>query len=129
MHNWKMHGAYIHIQTTSVPFIYTQYSMLMHVFKQCEPYPLYLQITFNYDFQCGICCRTFDRRSWLQRHMDGVHSHKRYPCLLCDKVFTQESSATRHRRHAHAIYLEPNSDHVNAIIWFLYRIKYIIYLQ
>jgi hypothetical protein len=39
----------------------------------------------------------------LKRHFDTAHGQLRFPCQLCGKIFTQQSSVSRHLAALHGV--------------------------
>ena len=46
--------------------------------------------------KCTDCGKEFDKRADLLLHTRDVHSEKKFPCPLCDKVFKQRRNMNRH---------------------------------
>ena len=52
-------------------------------------------------YVCGLCQRTFTKRSSLNVHREAIHEGVVYQCSECPMTFTQCSSLQRHVRAAH----------------------------
>jgi uncharacterized Zn-finger protein len=49
-------------------------------------------------FQCGMCVKTFNKKSYLTRHMQRHTGDKQYQCEICMKAFFQKSGLATHLR-------------------------------
>lgn len=59
---------------------------------------------------CGICSKTFGKKSGLDRHVITVHEKQRcWNCDLCDKSFGEKGQLLRHRKvHFKPSFQEPD---------------------
>ena len=52
-------------------------------------------------YPCLQCDKTFTQTGSLTRHIASVHDGRKYPCLQCDKTFTDASHLRRHIASVH----------------------------
>lgn len=53
-------------------------------------------------YQCRICKKSFTRREYILRHLDGhINKRKKYDCSQCDKNFTYRENLKRHVQTVH----------------------------
>ena len=54
---------------------------------------------------CEICCKTFENRTYLQRHIRTAHSQSDlfYPCQHCYKQFKSNALRSNHIKIVHLI--------------------------
>lgn len=51
---------------------------------------------------CPDCGKNFSRRSNLKAHRDSLHFGKKFPCSLCERIFTNRSSMNQHIKKTHS---------------------------
>ena len=47
---------------------------------------------------CDICNKNFNSKGVLRRHFESDHEKVKYPCIQCDKVFTQLGALKTHTK-------------------------------
>ena len=52
---------------------------------------------------CPECGKTFGRKSNLKAHRESLHYGKKFPCQLCDRIFTNRSSMNQHIKKTHNV--------------------------
>ncbi len=52
---------------------------------------------------CPECGKSFGRKSNLKAHRESLHYGKKFPCQLCDRIFTNRSSMNQHIKKTHNI--------------------------
>ena len=52
---------------------------------------------------CPECGKTFGRKSNLKAHRESLHYGIKFPCQLCDQIFTNRSSMNQHIKKKHHI--------------------------
>lgn len=50
---------------------------------------------------CPECGKTFGRKSNLKAHRESLHYGKKFPCVHCDRIFTNRSSMNQHIKKTH----------------------------
>ena len=50
---------------------------------------------------CPECGKTFGRKSNLKAHRESLHYGKKFPCIHCDRIFTNRSSMNQHIKKTH----------------------------
>lgn len=50
---------------------------------------------------CPECGKTFGRKSNLKAHRESLHYGKKFPCMFCDRIFTNRSSMNQHIKKIH----------------------------
>jgi uncharacterized C2H2 Zn-finger protein len=51
---------------------------------------------------CPDCGKNFSRKSNLKAHRDSLHFGKKFPCTLCERIFTNRSSMNQHIKKTHS---------------------------
>lgn len=51
---------------------------------------------------CPECGKTFGRKSNLKAHRESLHYGKKFPCVYCDRIFTNRSSMNQHIKKTHS---------------------------
>ena len=47
-------------------------------------------------YTCDICSKSYKSNKSLTQHIQSVHRRLKFPCIQCDKQFTQKSFVKRH---------------------------------
>ncbi|CAB4067055.1 KRAB [Lepeophtheirus salmonis] len=50
---------------------------------------------------CPECGKSFGRKSNLKAHRESLHYGKKFPCSICERIFTNRSSMNQHVKKAH----------------------------
>ena len=57
---------------------------------------------------CPECGKSFGRKSNLKAHRESLHYGKKFPCVYCERIFTNRSSMNQHIKKTHQT-LAPNA--------------------
>jgi len=50
---------------------------------------------------CPECGKSFGRKSNLKAHRESLHYGKKFPCIYCERIFTNRSSMNQHIKKTH----------------------------
>jgi len=50
---------------------------------------------------CPECGKSFGRKSNLKAHRESLHYGKKFPCVYCERIFTNRSSMNQHIKKTH----------------------------
>lgn len=56
---------------------------------------------YNYVYPCPICSKSFDSRSYLNKHLACHDTNKIYECAHCPKTFSRKFMVRNHLRSVH----------------------------
>jgi len=51
---------------------------------------------------CPECGKSFGRKSNLKAHRESLHYGKKFPCIYCERIFTNRSSMNQHIKKTHS---------------------------
>jgi len=51
---------------------------------------------------CPECGKSFGRKSNLKAHRESLHYGKKFPCVYCERIFTNRSSMNQHIKKTHS---------------------------
>jgi len=90
-----------HILTVTTNMILPSSIQLSFCFVVFSVLRFFLSCWFYLQVMCTVCGKTFDRKSHLLRHKQGVHLNIRFPCDICGRTFTQVDNLKTHIKTLH----------------------------